>query len=362
MFEIVKRDGRARLGRLRTPHGDVETPCFMPVGTKASVKTVLPEELKAMGYRMILCNAYHLRVRPGDETVRRLGGLHRFMGWDGAILTDSGGYQIFSLLKTRTIKPEGVEFLSHVDGRPLFFTPEDVVDIQARLGSDLIMPLDYPVELPAAPAQTRAALDITLDWLGRSVRKWRQAPAGALFAIIQGGLSKELRKESVERSLVHDLPGAAVGGLSLGESKAELLEVLDYTSAMLPEAKPRYAMGIGTPSDLARAVAMGVDLFDCILPTRYGRTGWAFTSEGVVKIRNRRFAEDGGPLDPRCACRCCRGFSRAYLRHCFNVREILGPALLTHHNLSHYAGVMRRAREAIAAGRLAALVGGADAL
>jgi queuine tRNA-ribosyltransferase len=362
MFEVLRRDGRARLGRLRTPHGTVDTPCFMPVGTKGAVKTILPEELRAMGYRMILSNAYHLQIRPGSEVVARLGGLHGFMGWDGAILTDSGGYQVFSLAKLRKVRPEGVEFLSHVDGKPTFFTPEEVVDIQVRLGSDILMPLDVPVALPADEASTRQALDLTVEWLGRSARRWDRTGERALFAIVQGGLSKELRRESVERSIEFDLPGAAIGGLSVGETKPELLETLEYTASLLPESKPRYAMGIGIPSDLVRAVAMGVDMFDCILPTRFGRTGWAFTSEGILKLRNRRFADDAGPLDPACDCRCCRGYSRAYLRHCFNVKEILGLTLLTHHNLRYYARVMATIRDSIAEGRMSDLVRRADAV
>lgn len=361
MFEVLRRDGRARLGRLRTPHGDVETPCFMPVGTRGAVKTILPEELRDMGYRMLLSNAYHLQIRPGSEAVARLGGLHRFMGWDGAILTDSGGYQVFSLAKLRTITTEGVEFLSPVDGKPTFFTPEEVLDIQVRLGSDILMPLDVPVALPADAASTRRALDLTVDWLGRSVRRWDRGAGRALYAIVQGGLWKELRRESVERSMEFDLPGVAIGGLSVGETKLELLDTLDYTASLLPESKPRYAMGIGTPSDLIRAAAMGVDLFDCILPTRFGRTGWAFTSEGLLKMRNRRFAGDGGPLDPACDCRCCRSFSRAYIRHCFNVGEILGLTLLTHHNLRYYARMMETIRRAISTGSMGDLARRADA-
>lgn len=361
MFEVLRRDGRARLGRLRTPHGDVETPCFMPVGTKGAVKTILPEDLRAMGFRLLLSNAYHLQIRPGSEAVARVGGLHRFMAWNGAILTDSGGYQVFSLAKLRRIAPEGVEFLSHVDGKPTFFTPEEVVDIQVRLGSDILMPLDVPVALPADAAATRWALDRTVDWLARSVRRWDREGGSALYAIVQGGLSRELRREAVERSIEFDLPGAAIGGLSVGETKHEMLETLDYTASLLPESKPRYAMGIGTPSDVIRAAAMGVDMFDCILPTRFGRTGWAFTSEGLLKLRNRRFAGDSGPLDPACDGRCCRSFSRAYLRHCFNVGEILGLALLTYHNLRYYARLMETIRGAISAGTMSDLARRADA-
>ena len=319
----------------------------MPCGTKGAVKGIEPRELRAAGIQILLSNTYHLALRPGEDLVAHMGGLHRFMGWDGPILTDSGGFQVFSLAELRKISDEGVTFQSHLDGATVKFTPERVVEIQEKLGSDILMPLDEPIPYPPDPNAARAALDRTHAWWKRS-----RANKGALFGIVQGSIVPELRKESAEAISSSDPPGYALGGFSMGEPHAQMYEMVDYTTSLLPDSKPRYLMGVGTPEDIVAGVRAGVDLFDCILPTRMGRNGVAYTSAGTVRIRNSKHARDPGPLDPSCDGPCCRGASRAYLRHCFNVEEMLGPKLLSLHNVTYYAKLMARIRSAIRDGTL----------
>jgi queuine tRNA-ribosyltransferase len=341
-FAITARSGKARAGRIETAHGTFETPAFMPCGTKAAVKGLEPAELRDAGIEILLCNTYHLALRPGEATVAALGGLQKFMGWNGPILTDSGGYQVFSLAPLRKITEEGVTFQSHLDGATVKFTPERVVEIQEALGSDILMPLDEPIPYPPDPKVARTALDRTHAWWKRS-----RATKGALFGIVQGSIVPELRKESAETIAAADPPGFALGGFSMGEPAPQMDEMVAYTVERLPDAKPRYLMGVGMPRDIVAAVKAGVDLFDCILPTRMGRTAMAFTSEGLLRLRNAKFARDDGPLDPACGCPCCRGHTRAYLRHCFSVDEMLGPKLLSLHNVWFYGNLMKRIRTAI---------------
>jgi len=351
-LDVIARDGRARRGRLHTAHGAIDTPAFMPVATQASVKGILPSQLREIGAQIVLSNAYHLHLRPGEELIQSLGGLHRFMGWDGPILTDSGGYQIFSLEGLRKVTDDGVEFRSHLDGRKLFLTPEEVVRIQVRLGVDILMPLDECLPPTADAAAMRAALRRTLDWVRRSQAE-PLGPGQNLFAIVQGGLSPELRRECAAALVPLGFPGYAVGGLSVGEEKKVTLELADLTAAHLPEDRPRYLMGVGLPEDLIRFVGMGYDLFDCVLPTRNGRNGTVFTWMGKMNIRLARHARDPEPIDPECACYACRNFSRAYLRHLAAAGEMLAPQLASLHNLHFYQELMRQMREQIAAGRFA---------
>jgi queuine tRNA-ribosyltransferase len=350
-FELIRTDGSARLGRMRTPHGSVETPAFMPVATQGSVKSLTPADLAVAGVQIVLANTYHLLLRPGPELVRELGGLHRFMGWDGPILTDSGGFQVWSLSKLRRLGEEGVEFRSHVDGSLRTLTPESVVAAQHALGVDVLHPLDECLAHPATLAETERSLALTLRWLHRAVAAHRAAGApGALFGIVQGGTSHALRRQAVEETCALDLPGYAIGGLAVGEPKPALYDIAELVAARLPAARPRYLMGVGKPTDLVEAVARGVDLFDCVLPTRNGRNGQAFTPDGPLNISNARFTRDAAPLDPACPCEACRRFSRAYLRHLFGARELLGYRLLTLHNLTFYLGLMRQMRAAVARG------------
>jgi len=350
-FELIRTDGSARLGRMRTPHGSVETPAFMPVATQGSVKSLTPADLTVAGVQIVLANTYHLLLRPGPELVRELGGLHRFMGWDGPILTDSGGFQVWSLSKLRRLGEEGVEFRSHVDGSLRTLTPESVVAAQHALGVDVLHPLDECLAHPATLAETERSLALTLRWLHRAVAAHRAARApGALFGIVQGGTSHALRRQAVEETCALDLPGYAIGGLAVGEPKPALYDIAELVAARLPAARPRYLMGVGKPTDLVEAVARGVDLFDCVLPTRNGRNGQAFTPDGPLNISNARFTRDAAPLDPACPCEACRRFSRAYLRHLFGARELLGYRLLTLHNLTFYLALMRQMREAVASG------------
>ncbi len=350
-FELIRTDGSARLGRMRTPHGSVETPAFMPVATQGSVKSLTPADLTVAGVQIVLANTYHLLLRPGPELVRELGGLHRFMGWDGPILTDSGGFQVWSLSKLRRLGEEGVEFRSHVDGSLRTLTPESVVAAQHALGVDVLHPLDECLAHPATLAETERSLALTLRWLHRAVAAHRAAGApGALFGIVQGGTSHALRRQAVEETCALDLPGYAIGGLAVGEPKPALYDIAELVAARLPADRPRYLMGVGKPTDLVEAVARGVDLFDCVLPTRNGRNGQAFTPDGPLNISNARFTRDAAPLDPACPCEACRRFSRAYLRHLFGARELLGYRLLTLHNLTFYLALMRQMREAVASG------------
>lgn len=346
-FVIHETDGDARIGRLITPHGEVSTPVFMPVGTRAAVKAMAPDELWAMGYRMVLANAYHLAVRPGAELVGQMGGIARFMGFRGAILTDSGGFQAMSLARINSIGEDGIRFRSHLDGAPLTLTPESAIEIQQALGADIMMALDECTPYPAEHERARQSLELTARWAERCVRA-RTSPSQALFGIAQGSVYPDLRRNSARQITSLPFDGYAAGGLSVGEPKAAMREMAALTVALLPADRPRYLMGVGTPQDLLAAIAMGFDMFDCVLPTRNARNGAAFTSAGRVSIKQAVHTRDESPLDPRCDCRCCTTFSRAYLRHLFMAGEILAARALTEHNLHFYGRLMREAQAAIA--------------
>jgi queuine tRNA-ribosyltransferase len=353
-FELFKRDGAARAGRLTTPHGAVETPAFMPVATQGTVKSLSPADLRAAGAQIVLANTYHLFLRPGHELVSEMGGLHRFMAWDGPILTDSGGFQVFSLSKLRRLGEEGVEFRSHIDGSLRLLTPEICVEIQHALGVDILHPLDECLPHPVSLADTERSLALTLRWLGRSVAAHAAAGDGrALFGIVQGGGYEVLRRRAVEATCGYDLPGYAIGGLAVGETKSLLYDIAELVAGLLPAGRPRYLMGVGKPTDLIEAVARGVDLFDCVLPTRNARNGQAFTADGPLTITHARFTRDAAPLDSECQCEACRRFSRAYLRHLFLARELLAYRLLSLHNLTFYLGLMAAMRRAVADGAFA---------
>lgn len=334
---------------LSTPHGQVETPAFMPVGTLGPVKGTDPEDLERLGFRLVLNNAYHLYVRPGHKVVAELGGLHRFTGWPGAILTDSGGFQIFSLAKLCAVTDDGVSFQSHVDGSTHFITPEGAIEIQESLGADIIMTLDHCIALPAAPELARDAVQRTTIWAKRC-QAARQRSDQALFGIVQGGMDRALRVASARELMDIGFDGYAVGGLSVGESTDEMYSVLDTTVPELPVSKPRYLMGVGMPANLVEGVARGIDLFDCVVPSRHGRTGWLFTSFGRVLIKQARYRRDEKPIDEACACPVCARHSRAYLHHLYHVKEMLASRLNTIHNLWYFSDFMRRIREAIAQG------------
>jgi queuine tRNA-ribosyltransferase len=353
-FELLKTDGAARMGRLTTPHGAVETPAFMPVATQGTVKSLSPADLRAAGAQIVLANTYHLFLRPGHEVVSEMGGLHRFMAWDGPILTDSGGFQVFSLSKLRRLGEEGVEFRSHIDGSLRLLTPEICVEIQHALGVDILHPLDECLPHPVPLADTERSLALTLRWLGRSVAA--HAAAGgrrALFGIVQGGGFEMLRRRAVEATCAYDLPGYAVGGLAVGEAKSLLYDIVELVAGLLPAGRPRYLMGVGKPHDLIEAVGRGVDLFDCVLPTRNARNGQAFTADGPLTITHARFTRDAAPLDAACPCEACGRFSRAYLRHLFLARELLAYRLLSLHNLTFFLGLMAAMRRAVADGAFA---------
>jgi len=352
-FELLVQDGAARRGRMTSPHGVVETPAFMPVGTQGAVKAVTPDELVACGAQIILANTYHLHLRPGHELVRELGGLHRFMSWNGPILTDSGGFQVFSLQGMRRLDDDGVTFRSHLDGSLRRLTPESSVEIQSALGSDVAMVLDECPPLPAAPEAVEAAVTRTTRWAQRSRDAYRGP--GVLFGIVQGGTDEALRARSAAEITALDFPGYAIGGVSVGEPPDSIARVARFTAALLPKRRPRYLMGVGRPEDLVEAVAAGVDLFDCVMPTRNARNGTLFTSEGRVNIKREEYRADPRPLDPRCGCETCTRYSRAYLRHLFVSNEILASRLNTIHNLAFYLGLMTAMREAIANGSFAAL-------
>jgi len=354
-FEIVARDQAtpARRGRVTTPHGTVETPAFMPVGTAGSVKAMTPEEVAGLGFEMILANTYHLALRPGEEVVHRLGGLHRFMGWSGSILTDSGGFQVLSLSDRRQIGDDGVIFRSHLDGTRLEMTPERSMAIQEALGSDIAMAFDDCPPLPSEPERLRQAVDRTTAWARRS-RAAFPDDGRALFGIVQGGDDPALREESAGAIASIGFDAYAIGGVSVGESAALSRSVVARTVPLLPDGKARYLMGMGTPRDLVEMIGLGIDLFDCVLPTRNARNGSLFTSTGPMQIKRAEFKEDARPIDESCGCDTCRRHSRAYLRHLFMAGEILAFRLNTLHNLHHYADLMRRARAAIDAGRYAA--------
>jgi queuine tRNA-ribosyltransferase len=383
-FQIEARTGAARSGRLVTPHGEVETPVFMPVGTAATVKSVPQDVLEDLGVQILLGNTYHLYLRPGVETVRKVGGLHGFMSWPRAILTDSGGFQVFSLNDLRKVTEDGVTFRSHLDGSSHFFTPESAIAAQIGLGADLIMAFDECTEYPADRARTRASMELTLRWAERCKRYFeqhkREVPwpevsssrvpdsgstngddnAGnrkletgnsqSLCGIVQGGMDLELRKESAERTVEIGFPGYAIGGLSVGEPRERTREVVEATLQYLPQDKPRYLMGVGTPGEIVEYSKLGIDMMDCVLPTRAARHGLLFTSEGKISIKQARYTQDQGPLDPNCSCRVCQRYSRAYLRHLYASNEVLGQVLNTLHNLSFYLDTMRRVRHSIRLG------------
>ena len=386
-FQIDACCGAARAGRLRTAHGDVETPVFMPVGTVATVKGVPQEMLEELGVEILLANTYHLFLRPGTETIRKLGGLHRFMSWDRAILTDSGGYQVFSLSDLRKLREEGVEFRSHLDGALHFLSPETATAAQIALGADIIMAFDECTEYPADYEHARESMEMTARWAERAKRyfeehkeevpwksvvgsRWSLAkpnPAFTndkrqtttdqfLFGIVQGGMHADLRRESAERTVEIGFPGYAIGGLSVGEPREMTREMVEATLPHLPPDRPRYLMGVGTPEEIVEYAALGIDMMDCVLPTRAARHGLLYTSEGKLAIKNARFARDDAPLDPRCGCRVCARYSRAYLRHLYSSNETLATVLNTIHNLAFYLDTMRQVRQSVKLGQLEAFL------
>ena len=350
-FDLISTDGAARRGRLTTRRGVVETPAFMPVGTHGTVKAMTPEELREAGAQIILGNTFHLMLRPGVEVIRRHGGLHGFMGWDGPILTDSGGFQVWSLAELRQVSERGVLFRSPVDGDRVFLGPEESMAVQRALDSDIVMIFDECTPYPATETQARASMELSLAWARRS-REAHGDNDAALFGIVQGGMYPEFRRASLSGLLEIGFDGYALGGLSVGEPKEEMLAVLDAVAPAMPADRPRYLMGVGKPEDIVEAVRRGVDLFDCVMPTRNARNGHLFTSRGDVRIRNARYREDTGPLDEACTCYTCRRYTRAYLHHLEHGGEILGARLNTLHNVRFYQDLMRGLREAVAEGRL----------
>ena len=352
-FDLFATDGAARLGRVHTAHGPVDTPAFMPVGTAATVKAMMPESVAATGAQVLLGNTYHLMLRPGAERVARLGGLHEFMNWPGPILTDSGGFQVMSLAKLRKITEQGVTFQSHIDGSRHELTPERSMDIQRLLDADITMAFDECTPFPATPEQAAQSMRLSMRWARRSRDAFGEREGYALFGIVQGGIYPDLRAESVAALVATGFDGYAVGGLAVGEGQEAMFAVLDATTPLLPADRPRYLMGVGRPSDIVGAVLRGIDMFDCVMPTRSGRTAQAFTRRGTVNIRNARHQDDPRPLDEACSCPACRNYSRAYLHHLVRSEEILGPMLLTWHNIQYYQDIMRGLRAAIAEGRTA---------
>jgi len=351
-FTIIK-GGKAnhRRGIINTPNGVINTPVFMPVGTLGPVKTTTPAELRSLGAEIILNNTYHLYLRPGVEIIQNAGGLHKFTSWDGPILTDSGGFQFYSLGALRKITDEGISFQSHIDGSKHFFSPETVIDIQSAFGSDIVMPLDVCLSSPSDYQSTRRAGNLTVDWVERSIKRFNSidttSQQSALFGIVQGGTYSDLRREYAQRLSEHDLPGYSIGGLAVGEDKELMWEMVAITNEILPKDKPRYLMGVGTPADIIRAVALGIDMFDCVMPTRNARNGTVFTHSGRLVIKGAKFARDNNPIEEDCNCLACRRFSRSYIRHLLNVNEILGLRLTTIHNLYFYLNLMREIRESI---------------
>jgi len=352
-FKIIKKEGysRARLGRIETDHGSFSTPAFLPVGTQGTVKSLTPEELVEVGVEALLGNTYHLYLRPGHETIGRLGGLHKFIHWERPILTDSGGYQVYSLGGLRKISEEGVTFQSHLDGSLHFLTPEKVVEIQRVLGSDIAMVLDECIPYPSPYEYAKASTSLTVRWAKRCLQGRRDIDP-ALFAIVQGGIYRDLREECAQALVETDFQGYAIGGLSVGEPKSMMSDVLEWTIPFLPERSPRYLMGVGTPDDILDAVMLGVDFFDCVLPTRNARNGTLFTSSGKLSIKQAQYAEDERPIDETCPCYTCRHYSRAYLRHLHLANEILSSRLNTLHNISYYMVFMKHIQEAIREDRL----------
>jgi queuine tRNA-ribosyltransferase len=355
MFKLIHQDknSKVRLGKLTTPHGEIDTPCFMPVGTQGTVKTLSPKELEETGAQIILSNAYHLFLRPGMQVIKNAEGLHKFISWPRPILTDSGGYQIFSLALLRKVSDEGVEFQSHIDGMKHFLSAEDIINIQVVLGSDIIMPLDECVHYPCSKDHAALAMERTVNWARRSksvlsrIREEKLENPQFLFGIVQGSTYEDLRKECAKEITDLDFAGYAIGGVSVGEPKNLSHDIVGFTADILPKDKPRYVMGVGLPEDIIEAVGLGMDMFDCVVPTRYGRNGTAFTSEGKLTVRNSPYSDDFRPLDRKCPCYTCKNFSRAYLRHLFNTEEILGLRLVSLHNVNFYLGLMRDIRKAI---------------
>jgi len=355
MFRLIQedKDSKARLGKLITSHGEIETPCFMPVGTHATVKGLYPRDVADAGAQIMLSNTYHVFLRPGMEVIRKAGGLHKFMSWDKPILTDSGGYQVFSLALLRKISDKGVEFQSHIDGSKHFLTPEDVMDIERDLGSDIIMPLDECSHYPCTRDHAEIAMKRTINWAKRSYRHKEDQKVGGptkkqfLFGIVQGATYEDLRDVCAKELTAINFDGYAIGGVSVGEPSNLIYNILGNTALLLPREKPRYAMGIGYPEDILEAVERGVDMFDCVVPTRYGRNGTAFTSTGKIKIGNAPYTEDFKVLDEKCSCYTCKNFSRAYIRHLFNAQEMLGLTLLSLHNVYFFLDLARKIRESI---------------
>jgi len=351
-FQINAKDGKARTGVIATPKGDIRTPAFMPVGTAATVKAMMPESLRETGADILLGNTYHLMLRPGAERIANLGGLHQFMNWNRPILTDSGGFQVMSLSKLRKLTEEGVKFRSHIDGTEFNLTPERSMEIQKLLGSDIVMSFDECTPFPATYDQARDSMELSMRWAQRSRDAFGDRPGYALFGIQQGSTFEDLRAESAEVLKSIDFDGYAVGGLAVGEGQDMMFDVLDYAPGQLPEDKPRYLMGVGKPDDIVGAVQRGIDMFDCVLPSRSGRTGQGLTRRGAVNLRNARHKDDPRPLDENCTCPACRNYSRAYLHHVIKADEIIGSMLLTWHNLHYYQELMQGLRDAIAAGTL----------
>ncbi|AXC49890.1 tRNA guanosine(34) transglycosylase Tgt [Paracoccus suum] len=351
-FDLTATDGAARTGIISTPRGQIRTPAFMPVGTAATVKAMLPGSVRETGADILLGNTYHLMLRPGAERIARLGGLHRFMNWDGPILTDSGGFQVMSLAGLRKLTEAGVTFASHIDGSRHLLSPETSMEIQRLLGSDIVMAFDECPALPATEDAVAASMRLSMRWAQRSRDAFGDRPGHALFGIMQGGVSPDLRAESAAALTAIGFDGYAIGGLAVGEGQEAMLGVLDYAPGLLPQDKPRYLMGVGKPDDIVGAVQRGVDMMDCVLPSRSGRTGQAWTRRGQVNLRNARHADDPRPLDKDCGCPACRGYSRAYLHHVVRAGEMIAGMLLTWHNLHYYQQLMAGLRAAIAAGRL----------
>lgn len=346
-YKLIKKDGKARRGEITTCHGKIQTPVFMPVGTAATVKAMKPETVRELGADIILSNTYHLFLRPGHELIKEAGGLHRFMNWNHPILTDSGGFQVFSLGKLRKISEEGVRFASFINGSYHMLSPEKSIEVQQALGSDIMMAFDECAPYPADKAYVESSMERTNRWLERCKDSWTNREKQALFGIMQGGMYPDLRERSAKAIVDMDLPGYSIGGLSVGEPRETMCEVLDYCVDFLPEEKPRYLMGVGTPDYLFEGVERGIDMFDCVLPTRIARNGTAFTANGRINIKNVKFKNDYGPLDPGCDCYVCRNYSRAYLRHLFKSGEILSSMLLSEHNLYFLINLMKNIRKAI---------------
>ena len=357
-YKLLAEDGKARLGEVHTAHGVIHTPCFMPVGTAATVKAMMPESVAATGAEILLGNTYHLMLRPGAERVGRLGGLHKLMNWDKPILTDSGGFQVMSLAKLRKLTEEGVTFQSHLDGSKHLLTPERSMEIQHLLDSDITMCFDECTPYPATYEQAAESMRLSMRWAKRSKAAFVEREGYGLFGIVQGSVFEDLRADSARALAEIGFDGYAVGGLAVGEGQEEMFRVLDFTPALLPTDKPRYLMGVGKPSDLVGSVLRGIDMFDCVMPTRSGRTGQGFTRRGPVNIRNARHLDDSRPLDEECGCPACRNYSRAYLHHLFRAEEVLGLMLLTWHNLQYYQDVMRGLRQAIGEKRTEAFAAG----